>query len=851
LTLNGANTFTGGITLESGTLNLGNATALGAATGDFYVMGGTIDNTTGGQLTVSGKRMVWAGDLAFAGTQALTFSGGSLSLENLRGDSTRTINIPGAALTIAEGIDGPMGLTKAGTGDLNLSGAPSTFSGGLMVLGGNVTALDANASFGSGTVVLGDGVSANNVTLAAGLRSAGYDNAIVAASGGTGVLTIRSLANSTLKLNGSVLLNGNLTLATTGASNMTLNGALGGTGALTVSAGTAQGNVVQLNGDSSNYLGNITVSGGTVRLGNGNALGGTAGTTTVAAGAALDLNGNNVPESFFLNGSGINGHGVLINTAAGTTANVYGTAQLQTTSTVGGTGAISLNGAISGTGTGLTKEGTGTVTLTAVNAYTGPTTVRSGTLLADTTGFNILASQAIISTSSQLVLDGGTFAIQFPSNAARTTTDKFSSTSITGGSGNVIVQSPGTQTQALTLATISRTGGSVDFSNVGGVFGFGGTNKINSNTVIDSTGILGVWATVQNGANLATINTGVISAYSAYNNNANFGTVIPDSGTLADTDKNLRINSAPGANLTLGAATTNVHTLTYATATGVTIDTTGNVLRFDTGQGILMTPVGTSLTVGTAANAGTLTAGGLAINELVLSNFNPGASLTINSTIANDSSGIVGVSKVSPGIVTLAGTNTYTGATKVEDGTLFVVGSATGSITTVHTDATLGGTGTLGTVNVTLGANIAPGVNGIGTLHTGALSLNDGSTFSLELGGTAAGQYDRLESTSVTLGQLNAGPSLLASFVNGYVPQPGDTFTIMLNDGGGAVNGTFDIGSTLSMNNGAVVFNVNYAGGDGNDVTLTVAVPEPGTAALLAACAAPLLGLRRLRRRRA
>ena len=69
--------------------------------------------------------------------------------------------------------------------------------------------------------------------------------------------------------------------------------------------------------------------------------------------------------------------------------------------------------------------------------------------------------------------------------------------------------------------------------------------------------------------------------------------------------------------------------------------------------------------------------------------------------------------------------------------------------------------------------------------------------------------------------------------------------------GGDVFSGLWLVYIGWFLNGGAVVFNINYAGGDGNDVVLTVAVPEPGTAGLLLAATAPLLGLRRFRRRRA
>ena len=51
LTVVGANTYNGGTTLFSGQLNVGEASALG--TGPLTINGGTIDNTSGSDITLS------------------------------------------------------------------------------------------------------------------------------------------------------------------------------------------------------------------------------------------------------------------------------------------------------------------------------------------------------------------------------------------------------------------------------------------------------------------------------------------------------------------------------------------------------------------------------------------------------------------------------------------------------------------------------------------------------------------------------------------------------------------------------------------------------------------------------
>jgi autotransporter-associated beta strand protein len=79
--------------------------------------------------------------------------------------------------------------------------------------------------------------------------------------------------------------------------------------------------------------------------------------------------------------------------------------------------------------------------------------------------------------------------------------------------------------------------------------------------------------------------------------------------------------------------------------------------------------------------------------------------------------------------VTLGGTNTYSGGTTVNAGTLLVTnatGSATGAgAVAVNSGTTLGGTGSIGgAVTISSGATVNPGVGGIGTLTVASATMD-------------------------------------------------------------------------------------------------------------------------------
>ena len=94
--------------------------------------------------------------------------------------------------------------------------------------------------------------------------------------------------------------------------------------------------------------------------------------------------------------------------------------------------------------------------------------------------------------------------------------------------------------------------------------------------------------------------------------------------------------------------------------------------------------------------------------------------------------------------------NTYTGTTTVSAGTLLVNGStAAASAVTVNSGGTLGGSGTVnGTVLINNGAYLSPGAS-VGTLNTGALTLNDTSSLVFELG--TSSEFSRCHQGNLTL----------------------------------------------------------------------------------------------------
>lgn len=203
-----------------------------------------------------------------------------------------------------------------------------------------------------------------------------------------------------------------------------------------------------------------------------------------------------------------------------------------------------------------------------------------------------------------------------------------------------------------------------------------------------------------------------------------------------------------------------------------------------------------------------------------------GDSLNIGSAISGASGKALNIESPS-GTVQLSGTNTYSGPTNVNNGTLSVTGSTGSSSTvTVASGATLTGTGFVnGPVSVSSGGNLSPGIS-VDIFDTGNASFTSGANFNVDLNGATVGTgYDQLNVTgSVSLGSSNLVSSL------GYSVANGAAFTIINNDGTDAITGTFNgLPENTGLSIGATKFVISYVGGTGNDVVLTADTVAPST----------------------
>ena len=148
---------------------------------------------------------------------------------------------------------------------------------------------------------------------------------------------------------------------------------------------------------------------------------------------------------------------------------------------------------------------------------------------------------------------------------------------------------------------------------------------------------------------------------------------------------------------------------------------------------------------------------------------------SIDLTLAGAISGTGGLTKSGSGRLTLSAMSNYSGTATIDAGTLAVNGSITGNAA-VNSGGTLAGAGTIGgTVTLNSEATLAPG-NSAGQLTVGALAMNSGSTFAVEIGGTSPGtQHDKLTAA----GALALDGALEVVLINSFAPAAGNSFDIL------------------------------------------------------------------------
>jgi fibronectin-binding autotransporter adhesin len=264
------------------------------------------------------------------------------------------------------------------------------------------------------------------------------------------------------------------------------------------------------------------------------------------------------------------------------------------------------------------------------------------------------------------------------------------------------------------------------------------SNNVNTYTLAGSGKLSGA-------ASIALAGSGTLILNETAANNDFSGGITINSGTLQ-----VGTNGA-GGSVGSGGITDNgalVFNRTGSLLVGGAISGTGTVTKQGAGTVILS---GANNYIGTTTiSGGTLQIGnGGGTGALGTGDVTDDATLTFNLanslTVAANISGAGGISQNGTGATTLSGTETYTGPTVINAGTLLVdtTLSAT-SLVTNDVAGTLGGSGTI-SAPIRSRGQISPGpINAAGTLTVTDVTLDSGATLKFDLGNNPSGVNDLL-----------------------------------------------------------------------------------------------------------
>jgi len=256
------------------------------------------------------------------------------------------------------------------------------------------------------------------------------------------------------------------------------------------------------------------------------------------------------------------------------------------------------------------------------------------------------------------------------------------------------------------------------------------------------------------------------------------------------------------------------------------------VLTVDTCEFLFMSPVSNSGTLQLKGYAKIASGGFTNSGTVEVGTGGTGGNCWIGGTITTTAESIIRIkASTVDSILNISSLTTNDGLIELDgapgnnSAKLNYFGLGNGTITNSPT-GTLRGNGWV-TSSVDGAGTVSPGLSGPGLLKiSGNVSPEGPLVFDLK-GTVAATEFDQLIVTGAKGGYGKLALSGPLSVNVGYAAKVGDSFVIVDNDDTDAVSGTFvDLPQLSIFKIGSTYFQINYKGGTGNDVELTV-VPTP------------------------
>jgi autotransporter-associated beta strand protein len=495
-----AETFTGNIIVNAGTLGISFNSNTGNNTANILTLGGGKFSTsskpatlssqtfTGGTTLNGGASAVFVSrsDPVPVGTSGMALNLGAITRNGT--GSTVLVNYPVITLQPLSAINGLLTSTGSASTTLLDNGVAYAYSGGswvakdstntwLVNAGTNVNTASTLGSLSTTTGVVDTILVANATTVT--MKSALTSARTITATGFTITTGGILLGDTVTTGNGLTITGGTLkSAATIAGKDLVIINNSGTAGALSISSviadatagstgltytGTA-GGVTTLSGNNT-FTGNTRINSGNLTLASNLALQNSAVDT--AGAGAITLSGITAPTLGGLIGSK--------DLASVITSGASGVTSLTLNPSAG---SVTYSGVIANLGSGamsIEKTGAGKQILTAANTYTGTTTVSVGTLLVNNTTGNGTGTGSL-SVSSGAIL-GGSGTIAGAVSVAGTLAPGNSPANLTVNN-SVAILDGGTLSMEIAGAVFASGYDRLTMTGAGSVFSLAGTNNL-------------------------------------------------------------------------------------------------------------------------------------------------------------------------------------------------------------------------------------------------------------------------------------------------------------------------------------------------------------------------------------